>query len=1186
MPVEFRSIYRRLCPGCGGEIDENRASKGLLCSACLPDIYNQENLKIISHKLEDVFRIKTKLEKVTKLFETLVNNEPWNIQKSWFKRILLGRSFSLVAPTGTGKSTFINVSSIVLALDEKKSLIIVPTVSLVEQVYQNLISYSKRLDASLRILSYHSKIPTKQKSLFKERFLNGDFDIVVVTSNMLKKIFEIKDDTRFDFVFVDDVDSILKSSKNTEFVIRATGFSQEEISKALEFVKTKFSLGVSGSKEKYLHKYNELLGEIDDIKAKDHGIIVVSSATAKPKGAKMKLFVELFDFEIGTKSDTVTNISTYYISTEKYKEKVLDIVKLIGSGGIIFVSLDLGLEFAEELSEYINENCKYKSKVVSSKSIKAILEFREGKVDILIGVSHYYGSLVRGIDIPERIIYSVFVGMPFFKIILDPENVRIPGYQVFKILSEIAGGLENGKEKRKLEAIVRKLRRNLNYAPILEQARSLLRDYLKEDRYIDLLRKSEDIIFSTNNGKNVILIPDMNTFIQASGRTSRVYPGGVSKGICFVIEKNEKLITLSSRRHKWMRDVEWLPFDELSISRDLEIAREDRRKIMEISEGKMKGKVGDIGKTVLIVVESPTKAKTISTLFGKPSKRKIKGLTCYEITTGNMTLMITYSKGHIFELTTDKEDIFGLRNYDGFLVPVYDSIKICNNKKCARRFVSSVQKCPYCGSDDIYDRMSDVLSILEVAKEVDMVLLASDPDTEGEKISFDIFCSLLSTVKHLGVEVKRIEFHEVTYSSVKKAIESPTEINLNLVSAQLFRRIQDRIIGFGLSDFLKDEFEKSNISAGRVQSPVLGWIVKNYEIYNNSKIDYLDITLKSEDSSVSLDLSLEKSKFEALPRSGEIVKVSLVEEKVEERNPLPPFTTDTVLVEANRIFKLGVGETMKILQDLFEEGLITYHRTDSTNVSHVGQNIAKEYLEFVDMQEDFVGRSWSSEGAHECIRPVKSVDSKVLYQLIYEGNYQDLTKVHVMVYDLVFKRFMASQMASALVKNFKYRLSLGNTEVELIRTVSVIKEGWLRFGYIKLDSELPSQLIVQNVRKSKRPSVRLYSQADVIKLMKEKSIGRPSTYSKVINTLITRGYVLDKNNRLIPLPIGIEVYSRLKENFIEFISEEKTAFMESIMDNIEKGTKDYREFVYELYKEYIQISEKVNSISGQRITQR
>lgn len=1173
------SIYKRGCIACGGEITDDRLVALGVCQSCYDgnekDVQKVFNSLLVSkERIKELVFTKRELEKWTEIFRNCVGSTPWNTQVTWMKRVILGRSFSLVAPTGVGKTTFGITTALTMATKGKKSIIILPTTNLVSQVYEKFKEFSKKLGIEPRVIVYSSSHTEKQRNSFKADIRSGNYDIVVVTSSMVKGIVSLRKDIRFDFIFADDVDSLLKRSKNVEYVIMLSGLSEEDVGAVLEFVKLKFLLVTTKGSERfkdYLGRYNEMLEKVKRIKEKEKGILVVSSATARPRGARVKLFRELFNFEVGSRFEVSRNVGNYYILSSDREEKLVELVNLLGDGGIVFVTTEDGVEYAEKVSKVINSRTPFKSVVISSqKGSRGLEEFKKGEVNILVGVSTYYGSLVRGLDFPDRIVYAVFLGLPKFRIPVDPENLSLSPYQVLKLLLEVVDSIEDRKERKRVEAFIRRFRNNLNYEPLLRYGREILGKFLKDDRCIKALKEAPDIVFEKLGDRSFILVPDINTYVQGSGRTSRLYPGGMTRGISVIIESNKKLLEVGARKYKWIEEIEWEEFEKEKVLRDLEVARKDRERLKSTSKGEVEASIKKLNKTVLIVVESPTKARTISRLFGTPSERVIRGLNCYETTTGNMTLIVTSSRGHIFDLTVDEEDIYGMREVEGNLVPVYDSIKRC--RECERTFVSAESRCIYCGRTDYLDRFEDLVALIELAKEVDEVLVASDPDTEGEKISYDIFAFLNAYVSFFGGRVRRLRFHEVTYHAIKNSLDNPDEVNTNLVEAQLLRRIEDRLIGFGLSSFLKEEFKEEfegsrRLSAGRVQSPVLGWVVKRYEEYVNSKSHFTEVVLSTEGGD-KISVQLEGIVDKGLVR-GEMVNVKVVEEKEVRLPPPPPFTTDTALAQINRLLKISSNEIMSILQELFEEGLITYHRTDSTAVSTVGQGIAKEYLSMKGLTELSDPKSWASAGAHECIRPTRSIDAQTLSQLVNEGTLPIslFGKQYLIVYDLIFKRFIASQMRPSVVKNVTYSLRIGDKEVQISRNVGVIENGWNMFGYLQVEPPLPERVSVESIRILKKPKVSLLSEGDVIQLMKQKGIGRPSTYSKIVSTLVDRGYVFQKNNRLIPTKKGMKVFATLAERYSEFISEERTRYIEEVMEMVEQGNRNYFTVLAELVDE-------------------
>lgn len=308
----------------------------------------------------------------------------------------------------------------------------------------------------------------------------------------------------------------------------------------------------------------------------------------------------------------------------------------------------------------------------------------------------------------------------------------------------------------------------------------------------------------------------------------------------------------------------------------------------------------------------------------------------YEIPTENRVFLITASLGHLVDLSTDK-GFFGVDVNDGF-VPVYSTIKRC--RVCGYQFTKERDACPKCGAKDIDDAMERIEALRKLSYETGNVIIGTDPDSEGEKIAWDI--------KNLigdEVNIKRAEFHEVTPRAIKESLLNLREIVENLVKAQIIRRIEDRWIGFSLSQKLWEAFGKKYLSAGRVQTPVLGWIIDAERGFKKKKKHTLIPELGLEVEGKITDEKEIK------------VTIELLGEFKEKITPLPPFTIDEMLRESNKILKISSMDAMKLAQDLFERGLITYHRTDSVYVSERGLKIAEEYL-----GEYFKGRRWGGSG--------------------------------------------------------------------------------------------------------------------------------------------------------------------------------------------------------------------------------
>ena len=303
--------------------------------------------------------------------------------------------------------------------------------------------------------------------------------------------------------------------------------------------------------------------------------------------------------------------------------------------------------------------------------------------------------------------------------------------------------------------------------------------------------------------------------------------------------------------------------------------------------------------------------------------------------------------------------------------------------------------------------------------------------------------------------------------------------------------------------------------------------------------------------------------------SGDIeLDIELVSEDRKKVSPPPPYTTDELLKDAGRILKLSSLDTMKLAQDLFENGLITYHRTDSTRVSDVGLRIAREYL-----GEDFRGRTWdlkgTGEGAHECIRPTRSWDRYMIQRMIYEKviTPENLTRQHLALYDLIFRRFMSSQCKDfeVLIKRYRIHSDKGSFEEE--RIVDARGRAFELYHGVFVKRELPVGRIKARIDVRYVPEGYPYTQADIVRLMKERGLGRPSTYATIIGKLFERGYIYERNRFVLPTSLGKKVNWFLKERYSEFVSEERTRILYEKIDEIEKGNLDYMETIRDLYEE-------------------
>ncbi len=1142
-------IFKRLCPNCGGEISYERLKVGSVCEKCSPDIIKVENYNDI-FKVYELLESQNKVKNYEKLydffkrfkeaeeeFKNIFGFDMWGAQRTWAKRLIEGKSFSILASTGVGKTTFGIFSAIYLSKKGKKIYLIFPTKALASQVYDKITKIVK--EKSEKVVFYHGS--NKQKEELKEKIRSGNFDILITTSQFLSKNFDLIKDNFFDLVFVDDVDALLKASKNIEKVLILLGFKEKEIKIAKELIKAR----KAGDEERV-----KLLEEkLREEKGK-HGTLIIATATGSSR-KKTLIYRELLGFEIGSSKETLRNIVDTY--TEDFSS-FAETIKKLGSGGLIFVYRS---EKMEEIEKRLNEE-GIKAKIFEGKN-EEIEQFLNNEYDVLIGVASYYGKLVRGIDLPQHIRYVIFYGVPRFEFYIDTESLNLKNlFSLSEILLDV---LEND-EKTLLEKNVLKLRKIVSrmttqqikaleegqgekfVSELFSRTKEMVKNFVERENVWKSLKEYRFAEFEKIENRIIVRIPDVKTYIQASGRCSRLYAGGITKGLSIVFSDSMKLLNGLERSMKWRFDeFSFLDFRKIDVEKILEEIDKDRETVKLLMEGKIKEvKKKDLLKSVLMIVESPNKAKTIASFFSKPSKRRIGKIVAYETNTGEYILTVVATLGHLFDLTT-KDGKEGVR-INGDFVPYYDTIKKCEN---GEQFVDHLD------CENFVDKIDIIESLKELALENDEIFIATDPDIEGEKIAEDVYLVL----RPYNVSIFRTEFHEVTKKAIRKAIEEKRKIDENLVKAQIVRRIEDRWIGFGLSKKLWEEFKNNKLSAGRVQTPVLGWTINREEEYRKSISDYTLLTLEN-----GLKLRV-KGKIEK-----EFVEVLNVKKKEKEMNPLPPYTTDTLLEDASRFLKFSSEKTMNLAQDLFEMALITYHRTDSTRVSDVGMSIAKEWISETFGEEFVKNRSYASGGAHECIRPTKNIDADRLLRLLRDGiisTVKPLTKDHIRLYDLIFRRFMASQMKAVKVLEEKIE-----TEFDTIEGVcKVLSNGWNLVWNIHMIPKVENQkLKVIDKKFFKSSSVSLFTEGELVKEMKMKGIGRPSTYAKIVSILLKRKYVAKtKREKLIPTKLGKSVFFYLDTNYHNLVSEERTRILEEQLDMIEKGEIDYQKVLKEVFEE-------------------
>ncbi|MBC7074096.1 reverse gyrase, partial [Candidatus Parcubacteria bacterium] len=661
---------------------------------------------------------------------------------------------------------------------------------------------------------------------------------------------------------------------------------------------------------------------------------------------------------------------------------------------------------------------------------------------------------------------------------------------------------------------------------------------------------------------------DEVSYIQASGRTSRLYIGGLTKGLSVVVVDDEKAFNSLVKELEFLgEEIEWRDFKEINLPSIISEINEDRKKVVLAQEGKLEPKEGISFATILFIVESPNKAKTIARYFGRPFIKTVETLRTFEVFIENSLAIITSSKGHITDLSPSG-GVFGVKINEK-IVPIYKPLKKC--VKCGTEIENEV--CPFCKKKNLVDSKPRIETLRKLASLVDLVVLGTDPDAEGEKIAFDLYLLL----KPFNPNIKRARFHEVTKKGIINALKNLQDFDLNLVESQIVRRIEDRWIGFSISPILWKVFKKTNLSAGRVQTPVLGWIVERTKKLKE-KEELITISLKN-GLKLSFRSEIGSSKEILKKKTLEILKV---DKKIEEINPYPPFTTDTLISNFALLLKVDANEAMKIAQKLFECGLITYHRTSSTTVSDFGISIAKDYIISHFGKEFVKERKWQMEGAHECIRPTRGIDLEKLRGMIALKTIKAiLNEKELKAYEIIFKRFIASQMRPTIIEKVKIKVLVGEKEKEFEFATKIIKEGFSKISPIYL-KEIPEiregKEEIAFVQTKIVPVYYPFSYSEIITMMKERGIGRPSTYAKILETLKKRKYVSEIKKRLLSTLLGARVYFFLKENYEKYLSEELTKRLEEEMDQIERGEKKAEKVIREFYQKIKEIIEKASQM--------
>lgn len=1078
-------------------------------------------------------------------FQNNFGFKPFALNLYWTKKVLRHESFSIMAPTGFGKTTFgIAISHFYPG----KVYYLVPSKILLFEIGEKLT----KLQSKKRVLIVSDKED-------KEKIKKGEFDILLTTSHFLHKNYEDlpKD---FDLVFIDDADSLIRQPRNIDKVLKLVKVTDNEIEQAFEIIDSKRRVR---NKEDYLNIKSL------SIDRSQKGIIVVASATLTPRTKRIFLFREILGFEIGQASTNLRNIEETYelVSENDLWQKSVFWIQRLGYGGFVFLSSIYRLEDLEEYLSYLERN-GIKAISYQKFNAKNREKFVKGEYQVVVGFSNVRNPLTRGIDLPASVRYAIFVSVPQFKINLQLSNSPM---QLFLFSLTIREFIEDDHLKRELDRRIRFLRKisylkedylkeNQSLFQRVEEAKEFLMSLLRIPKIKENMLQSKRLSFQFSEDVIELKISDPRGYLQASGRTSRLFPLGLTKGLSLILVEDKKIFQhLQDKLTLLGYQSEFRDIKEVNLEQILQKIDQDRQTVRDFLQG-AKITFQDPVRSCLVIVESPTKAKTIAKFFGKPARRILNGLYIYEISIGNLTLNIVASIGHITDLSLES-GFWGVMKDKNQFIPIFQPIKSC--AQCGRHLDFEDNVCPVCHSTNFVGKEELIQGLQKLASEVDFVLLTTDPDTEGEKIAFDLYAYLYP----YNQNIKRIELHEITRNEFLRKLNDTRDVNFNLVKAQFVRRISDRWIGFALSQKVQQKFQNLALSAGRVQTPVLGWVLAKQERAREKKylviaeVEGRNFFFETKDKKLIKNLRKEI-------RHNEVhFEFNIIKQEKKELNPLPPYETSEVLKNAALILKLDSTKTMRLLQDLFEQGLITYHRTDSVFISQSGRLLAREYLRKKDLEDLVELRSWGDAGTHEGIRPTRPIDVQDIIEDMYLTGEINLSKDHLRLYGLIFNRFISSQMKKAEVIWGEGEIKLNGLIEKVSVPVRLIQAGHLNFyqAYQLLDLE-PGKYVPGSISIKRVPIEFPYSQGALIDEMKKRGLGRPSTYATIVQTLLDRKYLLQRSGYLVPTKLGQEVYQFLQKNYGYFVSEQFTRSLEDTMDKIESGSLDYQKVIADLYR--------------------
>ena len=554
----------------------------------------------------------------------------------------------------------------------------------------------------------------------------------------------------------------------------------------------------------------------------------------------------------------------------------------------------------------------------------------------------------------------------------------------------------------------------------------------------------------------------------------------------------------------------------------------------------------------LIIVESPTKSKTLEKILGNEYR-------------------CVASMGHVRDLPKGKLGVDVENNFEpSYVIPTK-----------ARKTVNALKK--------------------EVDK-ADHIILAADEDREGEAIAWHL-------TQALGLKkFKRIVFHEITPEAIKSALKKPRDIDSNLVNAQQARRILDRLVGYQLSPFLWKKIMRG-LSAGRVQSAAVHLIIereKKIKAFQAQEYWSLKIEVVKESSFFEAELigdkrkrfgklDLDKQKTEKIKQGlkGQHALIQDIKQKEIKRHPFPPFTTSTLQQESGRRLGFSSRQTMSVAQELYEKGYITYHRTDSLNLSSFAQKQIADFIKkeigdlyWPEQSRFYRTKSKGAQQAHEAIRPTDAWKTP---------DKMKLKPNSLKLYRLIWQRSIASQMSSAVL--LRTSVELNAKDYLFKASGQIIKfDGFLKvyptalkenvLPDVKKEDLLPIEKILSEQHFTQPPA--RYSEPNLVKTLETLGIGRPSTYAPIISTIQERGYIVKNNDRrLEPTEIGFMVDDLLSEHFPEIVDVDFTARMEKEFDLIAQDNKDWRSVIKDFYKPFNRnLEDKYKTVDKKDLTEK